>query len=176
MMRSVNFLLTLAAVVAATLLVTPLPAVAETEAPNPPSVTPPEVERTPVGVVGLAPTAVCGATTTVRSTTTDLDPECIYGCEREERRCFNAARNSYESHRCRDEFNECNDRCFAGELDPDRPWYDPWNPSMPPDRGSGNDCATPGTEGCDEIRNDEAPRGGAAPRDSERPRRPNPHN
>lgn len=173
MMRSVNFLLTLAAVVAATLLVTPLPAVAETEAPTPPSVTPPEVERTPVGVAGLAPTAVCGVATTVRSTTTDLDPDCIYGCEREERRCLKAARNTYETSVCYAEFRECNDRCFAGEYDPDNPW---WYPSLPPDTGSGNDCATPGTEGCDEIRNHDAPRGGAVPRDSERPRRPNPHN
>lgn len=154
MMRSVNFLLTLAAVVAATLLVTPLPAVAETEAPNPPSVTPSEVERTPVGVAGPAPSAVCGVATTVRSTTTDIDPDCIDGCERDRTSCLNAARTRYERSVCYTEFRECDDRCFAGELDPDRSWYNPWNPSMPPD---------------------EAPRGGAVPRDSERPRRPNPH-
>lgn len=175
MIRSLNFLLTLVAVVAATLLVTPLPAVAETEAPSPPSVTPPEVESLPIGAAGLAPTATCSGARTTRSTAADLDPDCIYGCEREERRCLTAARNRRESNVCRNEYHECNDRCFAGELDPDRPWYDPWNPSTPPDRGPGNDCATPGAEGCDEIQNHDVPGGGAAPRDTERPRRPHPH-
>ncbi len=173
MMRSVNFLLTLAAVVAATLLVTPLPAVAETEAPNPPSVTPSEVERTPVGAAGLAPTAVCGITTAV-APATDINPECFDECRRAYRRCQNAESVwPRDPLACMSERDDCEHNCIYGsEYDPDNPWFG----ALPPDAGSGNDCESLGTEGCDEIRNHEAPRGGALPRDSERPRRPNPHN
>lgn len=172
MIRSVNFLLTLAAVVAATLLVTPLPAVAETEAPNPPSATPLEVERTPVEVAGLAPTAVCSATT-AGAPATDIDPKCFDGCYREYRRCLAAVQTWQDPSSCGTALATCESDCIYGsEYDPDNPWYG----ALPSDTASGNDCSTPGTEGCDEIRNHEDPRGGASPSDSEGPRRPSPHN
>lgn len=170
--RSVNFLLTLAAVVAATLLVTPLPAVAETETTNPPSATPSEVERVPVGVVGLAPSAVCSGATTTLSTATDIDTGCIRECEREERWCVRNARTRSEFDDCVDRGNECVGQCFAGELDPDNPRY----PILLPNPRPRSDREAPGTEGRDEIRNHSAPRGDALLIDSERPRRPNPHN
>lgn len=173
MMRSVNFLLTLAAVVAATLLVTPLPAVAETEAPNRPSVTPPEVERTPVGVVGLAPTAVCGATTAV-APATDIDPECFRECRRAYQRCRAAARTRSEKAWCSQEHGDCEHECIYGTgCDGTYPW---WYCSTPPVSSAAGTTVRPAVaKDAGTPANTKSPAGGAPQYDAERPRPPYPH-
>lgn len=174
MIRSVNFLLTLAAAVAATLLVTPLPAVAETEAPNSPSVTPLEVERAPVGVAGLAPTAVCSATT-AGAPATDIDPECFRECQREYQRCLDVPPSwSHDPNSCLSERSRCEDRCIAGEgCDGTYPW---WFCATPPTRAvpettaqrpAAKDSGTRGME--------KSPVGGVLQYDAEEPGPPQPH-
>lgn len=174
MMRSVNFLLTLAAVVAATLLVTPLLAVAETEAPNPPSVTPPEVERTPVGVAGLAPTAVCGATTAV-APATDIDPGCFDECRREYERCRDAATTRTEEEQCSREEATCESDCiYGGGCSFGYPWWLCATPSA--DSVAGTTAQRPVAKGAGTPAIPKSPAGGVSQYDAERPRRPNPHN
>lgn len=173
-MRSVNFLLTLAAVVAATLLATPLPAVAETEAPNPPSVTPSEVERMPVGAAGPAPSAACSATTTAAATATDIDPGCFDECQREYQRCSDAEptwwrRPGY----CLSEYSRCEERCIAGEgCDGTYPWWFCSTPSAhsvaetTAQRPVAKNAGTPATT--------KSPAGGVPQYDAERPTPPQP--
>lgn len=173
MIRSVNFLLTLAAVVAATLLVTPLPAVAETEAPNPPAATPLEVERAPVGVAGLAASAVCSAAT-AGAPATDIDPGCFDECRRELKRCRDAATTRAEEDRCWREEATCESDCiYGGECSAGYPW---WLCATPPARAvpettaqrpAAKDSGTPGME--------KSPVGGVLQYDAEEPGPPQPH-
>lgn len=172
MIRSVNFLLTLAAVVAATLLVTPLPAVAETEAPNSPSVTPLEVERAPVGVAALAPNAVCGATTAV-APATDIDPECFRECQREYQRCGASATTRSERQWCSSEHSDCEHNCIYGSgCDGTYPWWFCATtfahevPGTTEHRPAAKDSETPRTP--------KPPSAGAPQYDAQRPRLPQP--
>lgn len=172
MIRSVNFLLTLAAVVAATLLVTPLPAVAETEAPNPPSVTPPEVERTPVGVAGLAPTAVCGITTAA-APATDIDPGCFDECRRASRRCRDAATTRTEEEQCSREEATCESDCiYGGGCSFGYPWWLCATPSA--DSVAGTTAQRPVAKDAGTPAITKSPSGGVLQYDEERPGPPQP--
>ena len=174
MIRSVNFLLTLAAAIAATLLVTPLPAVAETEAPNPPSVTPLEVERAPVGVAGLAATAVCGTATSV-APATDIDPKCFRECQREYQRCLDVPPSWWhDPNSCLSERSRCEDRCIAGEgCDGTYPW---WFCSTPSARTvPGTTAQRPVAKNAGTPAITESTAGGVPQYHTERPRPPQPH-
>lgn len=164
-----SFLLVLVAVVAASLIVAPQPAWTTTATP---------VSATPLGVAlsvnadGSPPDVTCAGEALSASTGVDIDPDCIDDCGRQKRECLRQARDRYERSDCYQEAEECVTRCFAGELDPDNPWFGDRNPW--PGSGADEECETPADPECGNIRNAPGPSEDTNPLDGaeSRPRRP----
>lgn len=160
-----SFLLALAAVVAVSLLVAPQSAWTTTEA-TPPVFAAPSSVAPPVDADSAWSGSVCSREAAPPLPVADIDPDCIYGCERQRSECLRQARDRYESSDCYQEAEECLSRCFAGELDPDNPW----NPLPVP--GGGTECEAPDDPGCGNIRNAPGPSRDTEPLDgAESPRR-----